>query len=58
MDRFYPYDEILKGMHHNGHAKRAGAEESPAVQRRAINGRPLLNWPPVYRPLVASGRAR
>lgn len=58
MDRFYPYDEILKGMHHNGHAKRAGTEESPAVQRRAINGRPLLNWPPVYRPLVASGRAR
>ncbi len=58
LERFYSYDEVLKGKHRDGLAKREAAEKSPAVQRRAMGAGPLVNWPPAWRPFGPPGRTR
>jgi hypothetical protein len=57
MDRFYSYDEVLKGRHLERDSKPPRGQEPLTAQRRAA-GSPLINWPPAYRPFAVAGRPR
>ena len=59
MDRFYSYEQVLKGLHLDGNSRPERKQGAHAVQRRAAQGGPLPNWPPVYRPSFGgAGRSR
>lgn len=47
IDRFYPWDQVVKGKHQNA-----------AVQRQTVQRKPQVHWPPVYRVTSQSGRGR
>lgn len=55
LDRFYTFDQILKGLHQSRPPAR---REAAAVQPKIRSHSPQLNWPPVYRPLAVNGTVR
>jgi hypothetical protein len=49
IDRFFPWDQVMKGRHLDTRPRSARAEKPGAVQQQAAQRRPLLHWPPAYR---------
>jgi hypothetical protein len=58
MDRFYAYDQILKGRHLVGNSKSGAGQASQAVQRHARPAGMPRDWPPAYRPFGPAARVR
>jgi hypothetical protein len=57
IDRFYTFDEVLKGAHQSAGAMQSGRAKSHPVQPKMRHGLLPLTWPPVYRPAVLQERA-
>ena len=53
MDRFYAYDEIIKGAHKTSSVTEPGREKNEIVQQRPAYGRAQLSWPPAYNPALS-----
>lgn len=55
MDRFFSYDEIMKGAHQRGNPDgRQRQPQAAGVQARKAHGQPLFGWPPAFRPFAGS----